>query len=232
MMDLGFTVRILMEGDTFIAHVPELDVSSCGDTEADARRNITDAVQGFLETAREQGALNDILEEAGYRFEDGRSQFAYRSVPVSSSATFFTRPGRAGSAPSSCSPSRKIGRSHARGASCTWRAWVDISVDRSSGARCLLKRLNLNDIRARIDRVFRAAGGRRWTAERARATPHFGAFGDPGGDPAAGVAPARRESKCARMRAQNQNRNRRNVLRIPTGIRPTKNAAIAANSMA
>lgn len=71
-MNLGFTVRILKEGDTFIAHVPELDVSSCGDTEADARRNIADAVRGFLETASEQGTLNDILQEAGYRLENGR----------------------------------------------------------------------------------------------------------------------------------------------------------------
>ena len=71
-MDLGFTVRILREGDTYIAHVPELDVSSCADTEADARRNITDAVSGFLETAREQGTLNEILQEAGYRLEGGR----------------------------------------------------------------------------------------------------------------------------------------------------------------
>lgn len=70
-MDLGFTVRMLKEGDTFIAHVPELDVSSCGDTEADARRNIADAVQGFLETARDGGTLNDILQEAGYRLENG-----------------------------------------------------------------------------------------------------------------------------------------------------------------
>ena len=54
-MNLGFTVRILKEDGTFIAHVPELDVASCGATEADARRNIADAVQGFLETAKEQG---------------------------------------------------------------------------------------------------------------------------------------------------------------------------------
>ena len=72
-MNLGFTVRILKEEGTFIARVPELDVSSCGDTEADARQNIADAVQGFLETAREQGTLNDILQEAGNRLENGRS---------------------------------------------------------------------------------------------------------------------------------------------------------------
>jgi predicted RNase H-like HicB family nuclease len=70
-MNLGFTVRILREGTAFVAHVPELDVSSCGDTEADARRNIVDAVQGFLETAKAQGTLIEILQESGYQFENG-----------------------------------------------------------------------------------------------------------------------------------------------------------------
>lgn len=63
-MNVRFTVRILREGDAIIAYVPELDVSSCGDTEAEARRNISDAVQGFLETAREHGTLKEILIEA------------------------------------------------------------------------------------------------------------------------------------------------------------------------
>jgi predicted RNase H-like HicB family nuclease len=71
-MDLGFTVRILRERDAFVAHVPELDVSTCGDTEEDARHNILDAVEGYLETARELGTLDDILREAGYEFEHGR----------------------------------------------------------------------------------------------------------------------------------------------------------------
>lgn len=51
--------------------MPELDISSCGDTEADARRNIADAVSGFIETAKQTGTLREILEEAGYRLEDG-----------------------------------------------------------------------------------------------------------------------------------------------------------------
>lgn len=53
-----------------MAHVPELDVSSCGETADEARRNIKDAVRGFLETAEEMGTLSDILKEAGYR-QDG-----------------------------------------------------------------------------------------------------------------------------------------------------------------
>ena len=72
MQDLRFTVRIFKDGPTFVAHVPELDVSSCGDTEVQARRNIRDAVAGFLETAKETGNLKEILEESGYRYENGR----------------------------------------------------------------------------------------------------------------------------------------------------------------
>ena len=47
----------------------DLGVETVG---AEVWRNIADAVQGFFETAREQGTLNDILQEAGYRFENGR----------------------------------------------------------------------------------------------------------------------------------------------------------------
>jgi predicted RNase H-like HicB family nuclease len=71
-MDLGFTVRLLKEGDTFVAHVPELNVSSCGETAEQARRMIAEAVTLFLETAKEQGTLREILEESGYRLENGR----------------------------------------------------------------------------------------------------------------------------------------------------------------
>ena len=76
MEDVKFTVHIFKEGPTFVAHVPELDVSSCGDSEAQARKNIRDAVSGFLETAKELGTLNDILEESGYTLKmvDGMSR--------------------------------------------------------------------------------------------------------------------------------------------------------------
>ncbi len=49
------TIHIFKEGDIFVAHVPELDVSSCGDTADAARRNIQEALQGFLETGASSG---------------------------------------------------------------------------------------------------------------------------------------------------------------------------------
>ena len=51
--DLSFTVHVFKEGDVFIAYVPQLDVSSCGDTTTAARRNIQDAVSLLLETSKD-----------------------------------------------------------------------------------------------------------------------------------------------------------------------------------
>lgn len=73
MQDLSFTIHIFKEGLAFVAYVPELDLSSCGATEQEARRNIRDAVQGFLETSAEMGTLPEILEEAGYE-RDGKAK--------------------------------------------------------------------------------------------------------------------------------------------------------------
>ena len=67
MHNLSFTVHLFREGVTYVAHVPELDVSSCGETQEKARANIKDAVRGFLEAAEDKGTLDEILEEAGYQ---------------------------------------------------------------------------------------------------------------------------------------------------------------------
>ena len=67
MPEISFTVHLFREADAFVAYVPELDLSTCADTAEDARRNVRDAVHGFLEAAEELGTLADVLEEAGYR---------------------------------------------------------------------------------------------------------------------------------------------------------------------
>ena len=72
MNNISFSVHMFKEGDVYVAYVPELDVSSCGGDADQARRNIQDAVRGFLETAAEMGTLREILEEAGYS-KDGNN---------------------------------------------------------------------------------------------------------------------------------------------------------------
>jgi predicted RNase H-like HicB family nuclease len=71
MQDIAYTVHTFKEGATFIAYVPELDLSSCGATNDEARKNIRDAVQGFLEASADMGTLQAILEEAGYSRKNG-----------------------------------------------------------------------------------------------------------------------------------------------------------------
>jgi predicted RNase H-like HicB family nuclease len=66
MEDFDFDVHIFKEGDTYVAYVPALDVSSCGATDGEARRNIRDAVRGFLASSADMGTLDEILQEAGY----------------------------------------------------------------------------------------------------------------------------------------------------------------------
>jgi len=63
---ISFTTHLFKEGGTFVAYVPELDLSSCGETAEVARRNIQDAVRGFLAASERMGTLKEILEEAGY----------------------------------------------------------------------------------------------------------------------------------------------------------------------
>jgi predicted RNase H-like HicB family nuclease len=66
MCDISYTVHTFKEGNIYVAYVPELDLSSCGSTNDEARKNIRDAVHGFLQTSADTGALVGILEEAGY----------------------------------------------------------------------------------------------------------------------------------------------------------------------
>ena len=72
MEDFPFDVHIFKEGDTYVAYVPGLDVSSCGATDDEARRNIRDAVRGFLASSARLGTLDEILQEAGRRREGGK----------------------------------------------------------------------------------------------------------------------------------------------------------------
>jgi hypothetical protein len=60
-----------------------LDISSCGDTDKDARRNIRDAVRGFLATSADMGTLGEILEEAGYR-QEGSIGWLHAGFPPAS----------------------------------------------------------------------------------------------------------------------------------------------------
>lgn len=66
MQQLEFDGIVFKEGNSFIAYSPKLDVSSCGYTIDEARKNLKVAVRLFLEEAEKMGTIEDILQESGY----------------------------------------------------------------------------------------------------------------------------------------------------------------------
>lgn len=64
--EITFTMQVFKEGPSFVAHTPELDVSSAGKTVEEAKARLREAVEAFVEEAQRMGTLTEILEEAGY----------------------------------------------------------------------------------------------------------------------------------------------------------------------
>jgi len=50
----------------YTSYCPELDVASCGKTVKEARKNLKEAIEIFIEETKKLGTLKDLLEEAGY----------------------------------------------------------------------------------------------------------------------------------------------------------------------
>ena len=51
MINLEFDSMVFQEGSAYVAYSPKLDVSSCGGTVDEARKNLKTAVRLFLEEA-------------------------------------------------------------------------------------------------------------------------------------------------------------------------------------
>ena len=71
-MHIDYTVQIWQEDSQFIAHAMPLDVMSSGLTPEAARIGLDEAVHLFLVTAADIGTLDEILQETGYKFQDGK----------------------------------------------------------------------------------------------------------------------------------------------------------------
>jgi len=58
--------QIWKEGGMYTAYCPELDLASCGKTVSEARNNLHEALEIFVEETARKGTLEEILDEAGY----------------------------------------------------------------------------------------------------------------------------------------------------------------------
>lgn len=66
-----------------MAYCPEFNVSSFGNTLAEARVSLKEAVSLFLEECRRMGTLNEVLEECGYRLPAYPEEKLLPPIPIS-----------------------------------------------------------------------------------------------------------------------------------------------------
>jgi hypothetical protein len=69
---IDFTAHVWKEGPKYVSYSPELDVSICGDSVAEARARLREAVSLLLEECSRQGTLDSVLAESGFK-KRGRS---------------------------------------------------------------------------------------------------------------------------------------------------------------
>ena len=65
-LTVNFTLEVWKENAIYVAYAPELDVSSCAASLAQAKARLREAVSLFLEEAVRLGTLEEVLSEAGY----------------------------------------------------------------------------------------------------------------------------------------------------------------------
>ena len=60
MKNIEFTIEVWKEGAMFVSYARELEVASCGKTTEEARKNIREAVELFLEETKQMLSLIHI----------------------------------------------------------------------------------------------------------------------------------------------------------------------------
>jgi len=72
--NLPLTVKIIHEpeakGSEYVVYSPEFDISSCGATMEEARKNLREAIELVIESCAEDGTLDQFLEDIGFRSEE------------------------------------------------------------------------------------------------------------------------------------------------------------------
>ena len=61
------SVAFYREGNKFIAYSPAFDLSTCGDSQEQAKRRFEEALKIFLEEIDKMGTFEDVLLECGWR---------------------------------------------------------------------------------------------------------------------------------------------------------------------
>jgi len=66
-IDAKIPFFVFKEGENFVAYSPALDLSTCGDTEKEARKMFAEAARIFLDEIVRMGTVADVLTELGWK---------------------------------------------------------------------------------------------------------------------------------------------------------------------
>ncbi len=55
----------------YVAYIPQLRLSSCGYTIEEADKNIREVIEIFFKETDRKGTTKEVLEEAGFLFDNG-----------------------------------------------------------------------------------------------------------------------------------------------------------------
>ncbi|MBN2323767.1 MAG: hypothetical protein JXQ30_08530 [Spirochaetes bacterium] len=65
--DINVPVLFIEENDQVTAHCPVLDIATCGENVAKARKNFEEMIYLFFEELCKMGTLEDVLLECGWK---------------------------------------------------------------------------------------------------------------------------------------------------------------------
>lgn len=85
-LEAKIPVLFFQEGKKVVAYSPALDLSTCGDTEEQARKRFAEAALIFIAEIHKMGTLDEVLEECGWQKvpeQDTWSPPIYKSIEES-----------------------------------------------------------------------------------------------------------------------------------------------------
>lgn len=65
-VEMKVPVEIFKDGLVYVSCCPIFDVYSQGDTEEEAKKNLVEALTGFIITCFEMGTLSEVLKNSGF----------------------------------------------------------------------------------------------------------------------------------------------------------------------
>lgn len=69
--NIQLKLEILKENDLYVGICPALSVSSFGETLAEAKESVQEALLAFIEECEDMETLTEVLEESGFILKDG-----------------------------------------------------------------------------------------------------------------------------------------------------------------